>query len=781
MQGTPSISWITMNPLSSYRRTRLWYITRFSIVCLLLGPMDASSQTGFWKKIDGPGQGGFTDVLTSMGTPFLFAGNYQSGNIFRSTDDGASWQVNNPPGFSMELRGASQRGRLFAHLTERKSFTDTSRISGLYYSDDNGTTWIPSSWTSTSVYQFLPGKGDNVYLLANGDEMIYRSTDNGDTWSSLIRYNWLNTQLFDAGGGLLYVRHTDTLRVSVDNGATWDSQILPPRFPYAPLYLDQQGRFLVSLRDSIMRTSDTARTWEFYPHTFREISFLAELGTTLIGRSEGYEIVISHDGGETWSQTNIQHLFGSIVTSTTHGLYIFSEDSTIYRSTDGGSTWSTVTRPAEAYEKLVVSDAGHLFVAMRGSGISRSPDGGATWSEANHGYDNARIQRLLVSDDDRVFTWEDYSILRESRTDRNEWRYLDPGQYSGLQIGPTGRWYDGGEGEDYRYSTDHGLTWTPIAHPPAERFTNHLSVGLGETLFFQVLPGDSARLYRSDDHGTSWYQIQSPTNWDLAEIRHLSTGTLLCRFYDWDGYSHVLRSLDGGSSWQQVAVFMGDIIGVDNHGRTYIREDSWWGQTPRSFYVMTDDVDSLQLIFQEDGSDTGFSPIAVSPQGELFRVKGETLYKSEDLAQTWTSVVSDPLHIDFDQLHIGGDGHLYAGPAYGSLYRSAGTYTIVQEEPHQVDVPTRYQLLRNYPNPFNPSTTLSYVLPEAGSVTLTVYTLVGQAVWRMTNETLEAGYHSEVFDASMLPSGLYFYRMEAGSSENPGRTYTQTRKMVLVK
>lgn len=88
--------------------------------------------------------------------------------------------------------------------------------------------------------------------------------------------------------------------------------------------------------------------------------------------------------------------------------------------------------------------------------------------------------------------------------------------------------------------------------------------------------------------------------------------------------------------------------------------------------------------------------------------------------------------------------------------------------------PGYYELSDNFPNPFNPETTIRFVLGEQTMTTLTVYDLTGAAVATLVNATLEAGSHSVTFDAAALPSGTYFYKLVT-----PG--YTATKKMVLMK
>ena len=85
-----------------------------------------------------------------------------------------------------------------------------------------------------------------------------------------------------------------------------------------------------------------------------------------------------------------------------------------------------------------------------------------------------------------------------------------------------------------------------------------------------------------------------------------------------------------------------------------------------------------------------------------------------------------------------------------------------------------YKLFQNYPNPFNPSTIISFEVPSASFVALTIYDAAGRIVEIIINKPFTAGHHETEWNASNYSSGIYFYKLEAGN-------YTETRKMVLVK
>ena len=88
--------------------------------------------------------------------------------------------------------------------------------------------------------------------------------------------------------------------------------------------------------------------------------------------------------------------------------------------------------------------------------------------------------------------------------------------------------------------------------------------------------------------------------------------------------------------------------------------------------------------------------------------------------------------------------------------------------------PTDFALQQNYPNPFNPVTTITYSLPVKSQVTLVVYNTLGESVVQLVNAEKEAGRYEVKFSATALPSGIYFYRLQAND-------FTQVKKMILLK
>ena len=98
----------------------------------------------------------------------------------------------------------------------------------------------------------------------------------------------------------------------------------------------------------------------------------------------------------------------------------------------------------------------------------------------------------------------------------------------------------------------------------------------------------------------------------------------------------------------------------------------------------------------------------------------------------------------------------------------------VEDKSNSGNLPERFQLYQNYPNPFNPFTTISYSLISDGFVKLTVYDILGNVVKILIDEQQKPGTYDVKFDATELPTGVYFYKLISGN-------LIRTKKMMLIK
>jgi hypothetical protein len=137
----------------------------------------------------------------------------------------------------------------------------------------------------------------------------------------------------------------------------------------------------------------------------------------------------------------------------------------------------------------------------------------------------------------------------------------------------------------------------------------------------------------------------------------------------------------------------------------------------------------------------------------------------------WSSANFKPALIELPNLDCGIVWAGMNGSAYG-LYFNRYSYTV--NIGNQGETPVSYNLSQNYPNPFNPATKINFSIPKGEFVSLKVYDILGREVSTLVNKQMTVGTYSIDFDASKLSSGVYFYRLDAGS-------FTQTKKMIVQK
>jgi hypothetical protein len=153
------------------------------------------------------------------------------------------------------------------------------------------------------------------------------------------------------------------------------------------------------------------------------------------------------------------------------------------------------------------------------------------------------------------------------------------------------------------------------------------------------------------------------------------------------------------------------------------------------------------------------TPIAVDPNNTNPDRSGSNYKNNLD---AWTNCLQDSgFACTKDSLEI-------------SVY-DRGVLSVTSSD-NQVDQPAPrfFQLNQNFPNPYNPVTTITYSLPIKAQVELVIYNALGESITRLVNEEKEAGKYSVKFDATPLPSGIYFYRLHADR-------FVETKKMVILK
>jgi hypothetical protein len=330
-------------------------------------------------------------------------------------------------------------------------------------------------------------------------------------------------------------------------------------------------------------------------------------------------------------------------------------------------------------------------------------------------------------------------------------------------------------GDGIFVSTDDGMNWNAVNDGLANRDITALTVYVdleGDTV---LLAGTSDGVYRSTNDGATW--IHAGLSWStvgpFVEVRP-DIYTVVCAGGELGGCG-ITKSTNAGRDWENVSMglpYGGAAIScittmeqtmflAENAGHRVYRRyagDSAW--RPVAFAII--DINALASAVFFDLTDH-FLFAGTDDLGVVYSLDwGESWRDMNDGMPLNTKVTSLAFH----------DGYLVAGTGWGIWRRWIPD--LVTRIPAPDHGQGDFALMQNYPNPFNPSTTIRYGLSTRSQVTLTVFNSLGQRVALLENGEREAGYHEVQLNAAGLPSGVYFYRLQAGM-------FTDVKRLVVMK
>jgi len=455
-------------------------------------------------------------------------------------------------------------------------------------------------------------------------------------------------------------------------------------------------------------------------------------GTT--GTSRG--IFKSTDGGETW--TNMFSTGASnylnIDCDSLNNVYVANVSNGLIYSTDGGQTFVTIpsgTFGGNSVNSVACGKNGHIFVGATNGGVWRSTDFGATFT--NTALLGMTIVEIAVDkfNADRIYAGA------SSTTATGFFISTDGGLTFGASTNPFRIWeilqtasnviYTVSTNSPYPFdkSTDGGLTWTTMSNQAAAK--RGATLDLVEDIYISGNGG----VFKSTDGGATFI------NHNLT----FSSNKILT--YDYKVMVCVTGSTNGG-----VWIYTDSLlIPVELSGFTAIAKN---GNVELHWTTATE-TNNMGFEIERKSSAEEFIKIGFVP-GHGTTSETQNYEYTDDIGDLQSTSFSYRLkQVDYD----------------GS-YEYSDVISVV------ITSPVSYDIQQNFPNPFNPATTISYSLPIKAQVGLVIYNALGESVIQLVNEEKEAGNYSVKFEATNLPSGIYFYKLQAGS-------FTETKKMVLMK
>jgi photosystem II stability/assembly factor-like uncharacterized protein len=483
------------------------------------------------------------------------------------------------------------------------------------------------------------------------------------------------------------------------------------------------------------------------------------------------------------------------------------------------SQWMQMPSMPTGFFQNLISINDTLYASNLSSGVYRSVDGTATWHQINNGLSNSQSKQVyeVLSYNGSLYAATVDGIYK-STNGGSEWIKKS----SGITIGPgalnefcesiyeyNGTLFTGAHNGIYR-STDNAENWiiTNISgsHIKAKNFTNHNGI-----LFAARESINTPNGYESTDNGVNWSSL---TGMNFPTISFLSEFPKL-----WAGTIHgVWLSTDNGNSWQQRS----NGLAPDPYNTTILRvngvlvtslhfggsgvyisanEGILWENFGQGLPFLNN-IEKL-IVYNDKliaATSSGLWQRNISEIIPVELISFNASVNGNDVILDWVTV-SEVNNLRFEILRLAqndiwemvgfvdGSGTTSESKYYSFIDRDliSGKYSyrlkqidfdgsfeysdIVEAE---VASPNEFFISQNYPNPFNPSTTIRYKIPFAGFVSLKIYDVLGNEILILVNEEKPAGSYEVKFNASDLPSGIYLYKLQAGS-------FFEMKKMTLLK
>jgi photosystem II stability/assembly factor-like uncharacterized protein len=640
--------------------------------------------------------------------------------------------------------------------------------SGLYKSTDNGDSWfkIETQFEDFEVYAIYITKEDHIWVGTNFQGRIYRSTDNGVTWEN--KRNGYNTGECWAFGqskdGVMFAGDGQYVQLyrSIDYGENWELSANLRPLVFAT---DSNNIVYAGTHDGLFATTDNGLTWA-------QNNFLSNIpvSSILIDSSNniycgtgyydnGNGVFYSTDGGQNWTQLG---LAGKIVLSLAFdsqgNLYAGTKQDGLFKTTDLGQTWKQYNDGLFRKEvfRLKLNKQDNIFIGSENEGVFRSTNNGNSFEQI--GLPSSNLKNICFWSDSLIFASTPSGVQKYRKKNR-KWSNIGLHDVFGVTISLNGILYAATFADGLFKSTNLGESW---------EITNLTADSIMSTYNVLALSDDTVfvatefNLRKTTDGGNTWTILPVKTSF-------FSRGMLLNNLDIWvTGFGvsnyNLYKSTDGvnfdstysGLDWSENNC----ISGLSN-GIIFI--------TDRGFgtYRSTNNGISWQQLLSGRGIWTIYS----DESGLVLGGARDTLWYSSNLGANWVPLTT-PLkkNSNVTEIKKDNDNQLYLG-TYAEGLLELDIITNIEDENNLV---INYHLSPNYPNPFNPVSKIKFSIPRSEVVQINVYDILGKEIKTLLNEYKQAGTYEIEFDATSLPSGVYFYRMISGN-------YSETKKMILLR
>jgi photosystem II stability/assembly factor-like uncharacterized protein len=709
------------------------------------------------------------------------------GMIAKTTDGGATW--------NFQTSGVTTNLLEISFYDENYGFAGGSSAV-LLKTTNGGDTWVKyeTGTTSGEVYRiaFAPGTNGATVFVGSGVTTIGRiskSTDSGSTFAPAAGYTSTTAvrglQFIDANTG--YAGNgTFEIYKTTDGGQTFTLSYDPGTGVFYDMRAGTGGViFAAGSRGEVYKTTDQGATWSFHNSLISAtISTIAVKENLIIAAGTGGSMSKSSDTGINWSMMSMTGTIDDIrnitfVTDQTgYAIGGTSTASVIIKTTNGGQTWEKLPFSTTYFTRSqywLNETTG--FVGRRGQyGLFKTTDGGLNFDSVNTGIGTSTQSWNVIAfaNADTGYIAGDNGNYCRTTDGGVSWTVLPNNLHHG-----TGIIYDiavidaktvvsmGGGGRVFK-TTDAGQT-----------FTDYSGLGTTSAMYsvdfygkdLGYLVGSSGRVYKTTNGGANWSYTTPAGSTTLYKVKIISENII------WISGSSglVFFTTDGGTSWTTSTSF--PVSGLTRTMYNMAVKGPYLWVAGSTGTIIKGYSDPIPVEMHS------FSASAVNDEIILsWQTATETNNKGFEVEQLinslWENIgfvngrgtTTEPYRYNFS-VKVKESG-IYKFRLKQIDYDGSWVYTSAVEV--NTEMPSVYTLEQNFPNPFNPSTAITFAIGSKERVSIIIYDILGNFIKEVINEDKEAGNHTIYLNASDLSSGVYIYRLNAGS-------YTSARKMMLMK
>ena len=641
---------------------------------------------------------------------------------------------------------------------------------GIFYSTNNGNYWFQKETFVISSTVF--NVNNDIFVGTN--DGVYRSTDYGDSWTHLnLIINVRSLAIYSSNP--IFAGTDNGIFRSSDNGDNWTeiNNGLPEDLEVNCLAINSNGDVFSSGRKLInpdpptyeyflFRSTNSGVDWTQLAFSFFIKSIIIDSYDHIFVGTSSNGVFLSVNNGNSWTQKN-NGLTNNIVNSLkiNQSSFVYAgTDAGIFYTTNNGENWVDITNdlPSTSVLALGINSSNDIFTGTM-NGIYHSTNNGTNWRMINKGLCGTDFRSLTVDLSGNIFggTWNDGVFYSSNNGD--DWIQRNNGLGSlivqSLVTKSGGIVFAGAYG--VFKSTNNGINWSQTS------LTNEYILSFAINSDGHIFASAYKSIFRSTDNGDNWVEVSNGfTNLDIRSLAINPNGHIFAGV-NGDG---VFRSTDNGDTWSKINNGLSSrsvrALAINSSGTMFCGA---WKYVFRS----TDNGDTW---IQTSLNGYFVSSIAIDSNGYIY--VGDRIYGafySIDNGENWYEINNGLTYNSISSLAISSD-YIFSGIVYGGVFRRINSPTSVDNTENLF--PETFSLSQNYPNPFNPSTKIQYSVNSTQKVTLKVYDLLGREIATLLNEEKAAGNYEVVFDGSALPSGIYFYKLQAGN-------FIETKKMVLLK